>query len=295
MRGFRSRTAVVLVGVGLLAGCAEAGTAPMAGTAWRAPAAKPPASSHTTSAVPKSTSAKTSHRSKPSKPSERSKPSKPSKQSKPLKPSSGRHLAGPAGSATRTGGAGVALTFDDGPDPVQTPRMLNLLARYHVKATFCVVGKNVEAHPELVRRIVADGHTLCNHSWRHSLTLGRQSSATIRADLQRTNEAIRHVVPDAKIAYLRAPGGNFTPRFVQVATAMGMTSIYWEVDPRDWDHPKDESSSVHRARIIAAVEKHAHKGSIVLSHDFGQPDTIAAYRILIPWLKTRYHLVALPH
>src|SRR5690349_14141073 len=82
------------------------------------------------------------------------------------------HADGPAGSLMRTGGAAVALTFDDGPDPVQTPRMLDLLKQKRVKATFCVVGQNVAAYPGLVRRIAAEGHTLCNHTWRHSLTLG---------------------------------------------------------------------------------------------------------------------------
>lgn len=283
MRGFRSKMVLLLVAAGLLAGCAQAGTAPTVGSrresAARVPGSPPPKPQPT--------------KPRPTKP-------KPAKHTptapEPTKPTpavAGPRFGGPAGSMIRTGGSGVALTFDDGPDPVQTPRMLDLLAKYHVKATFCLVGKNVQAYPELVRRIVAGGHTLCNHSWQHSLTLGTQSPATIRADLQRTNDAIHDAAPGAKIAYLRAPGGNFTPSYVQVATEMGMKSIYWQVDPRDWDHPAGESSSAHRARVIAGVEKHVHKGSIVLSHDCGQPDTIAAYRVLIPWLQARYRLVPL--
>ena len=84
---------------------------------------------------------------------------------------------GPAGSHRTTGTSAVALTFDDGPDPAQTPKLLDLLAQQHVHATFCLVGQNVQAHPELVRQIVAGGHTLCNHTWRHSLTIGKQSAA----------------------------------------------------------------------------------------------------------------------
>ena len=209
------------------------------------------------------------------------------------KPKAPRH-DGPANSATKTGTAAVALTFDDGPDPVETPKILDLLAQYHIKATFCLVGQNVAAHPDLVRRIVAEGHTLCNHTWKHSLTLGKQKPAAIRADLQRTNDAIRAAAPGAQIKYMRAPGGNFTPNFVRAAADLGMASIYWQVDPRDWDHPAGESDSAHKAKVIAAVKKHVRKGSIVLSHDFGQPDTIAAYRSLIPWLQQRYKLVALP-
>ena len=202
--------------------------------------------------------------------------------------------SGPARSEMKTGGAAVALTFDDGPDPVQTPRLLDLLAKHHVKATFCLVGQNVAAHPDLVRRIAAEGHTLCNHTWRHSLTLGHRKPAEIRADLQRTNDAIHQAAPAAEIRYLRAPGGNFTPSFVKVAAELGMRSIYWQVDPRDWDHPAGESDATHRARVLASIKQHVRKGAIVLSHDYGQPDTIAAYAVLLPWLKDRYRLVALP-
>lgn len=194
----------------------------------------------------------------------------------------------------RTGRAGIALTFDDGPDPAQTPKLLDLLKKRNVKATFCVVGQNVAAHPALVRRIAAEGHTLCNHTWRHSLTLGKEKPAVIRADLQRTNDAIRAAVPGAEIRYMRAPGGNFTPAFVATAAGMGMTSIYWQVDPRDWDHPPGESAAAHRAKVIRAVKKHVGKGAIVLSHDYAQPGTISAYETLIPWLQRRHKLIALP-
>ncbi|AGL14669.1 polysaccharide deacetylase family protein [Actinoplanes sp. N902-109] len=193
-----------------------------------------------------------------------------------------------------TGSTSVALTFDDGPDPVQTPKMLDLLKKEGVKATFCLVGENAAAHPDLVRRIAAEGHTLCNHTWNHSLTLGKQKPAAIRADLAKTNEAIRAAVPGAQIKYMRAPGGNFTPAFVKAATDLGMTSIYWRVDPRDWDHTTDSSDGTHEARVIKAVKKKVTVGAIVLSHDYGQPDTIVAYKTVIPWLKNRYNLIALP-
>jgi peptidoglycan-N-acetylglucosamine deacetylase len=82
-----------------------------------------------------------------------------------------------------TGTPSVALTFDDGPDPVYTPKMLDVLHRHGVKATFCVVGSRVGKYAKLVRRIVAEGHTLCNHSWRHRRDLGKQAEAVILADL----------------------------------------------------------------------------------------------------------------
>jgi peptidoglycan/xylan/chitin deacetylase (PgdA/CDA1 family) len=201
---------------------------------------------------------------------------------------------GPAGSHLTTGTDGVALTFDDGPDPDYTPVLLRMLAKYKIKATFCVVGTQAERHPDLIRAIVKGGHTLCNHTWNHDLKLGKKPAARIRADLERTNAAIRAAVPKAKIRYFRAPGGHFNRPVVTTAKQMGMASIYWKVDPRDWEHPKGESPGDHRKKIVKIVQKHTRPGSIVLSHDYAQPDTIAAYRTLLPWLKKRFKLVALP-
>ncbi|WP_328465383.1 polysaccharide deacetylase family protein [Actinoplanes sp. NBC_00393] len=201
---------------------------------------------------------------------------------------------GPAGSHLTTGTDGVALTFDDGPDPDYTPVLLRMLAKYQIKATFCVVGTQAKRHPELIRAIVKAGHTLCNHTWNHDLKLGKKPAAKIRADLERTNAAIRAAVPKAKIRYFRAPGGHFNRPVVATAKQMGMASIYWKVDPRDWEHPKGESPGDHRKKIVKIVQKHTRPGSIVLSHDYAQPDTIAAYRTLLPWLKKRFKLVALP-
>jgi peptidoglycan/xylan/chitin deacetylase (PgdA/CDA1 family) len=168
-----------------------------------------------------------------------------------------------------------------------------MLDKYGVKATFCLVGRQVERHPEIVRQIVAAGHTLCNHTWDHSLTIGNDTPAQIEQDLARTNAAIRAVVPDAKIPFFRAPGGNFTDRLVTVAANDGMASLYWEVDPRDWDHPTGEDDAKHVDKVIAGVREHVRPGSIVLSHDFNQPDTIAAYEALLPWLTQNFQ-VGLP-
>ena len=201
-----------------------------------------------------------------------------------------RRGTGPGFSVRRSGSDAVALSFDDGPDPVQTPRMLDLLSKHDVKATFCLVGVQAQAHPDLVRRIVADGHALCNHSWDHSFTLGKDDPEKIRADLEATDRAIRAAVPDAEIPYFRAPGGNFTDRLVTVADTLGMTSLYWEVDPRDWDQPEEETDAAHVERVVAEVEKLVRPGSIVLSHDFEQPNTVDAYAILLPWLTERFEL-----
>lgn len=197
---------------------------------------------------------------------------------------------GPYGSRSTTGSLEVALTFDDGPDPSYTPQTLALLRQYQVRATFCLVGTNIERYPELVRAIAADGHTLCNHSWSHDLSLGRLSRAQIAADLLRTNEAIRQAVPDARIAYFRQPGGNWTPRVVSVAHELGMTSLHWAVDPQDWRRPGAGS-------ISATVTSGTFGGAIVLLHDAGgnRQQTVSALRSILPNLTRRFALAALPN
>jgi peptidoglycan/xylan/chitin deacetylase (PgdA/CDA1 family) len=195
---------------------------------------------------------------------------------------------GPGRSLRTTGSLAIALTFDDGPDPVQTPKILAMLGKHQVPATFCLVGSQVQRHPEIVRQIAAAGHTLCNHTWDHSLTIGKDEPAAIRADLARTDAAIRAAVPDADIPFFRAPGGNFTERLVAVAANAGMASLYWEVDPQDWRHPVGETPEQHVQRIIDGVRRDVRPGAIVLSHDFNQPGTIVAYEKLLPWLKDRY-------
>ncbi|MFI1989593.1 polysaccharide deacetylase family protein [Actinoplanes sp. NPDC020271] len=198
--------------------------------------------------------------------------------------------AGPGKSLLTTGGQQVALTFDDGPDPEQTPKILAMLQQYGVKATFCLVGEQAKRHPELVRQIVAAGHTLCNHTFNHDLTIAKKTPSQIRGDLAKTNAAIRAAVPDAAIPFFRAPGGNFNDKLVTVAHGAGMASLYWEVDPRDWEHTENESDAEHIKRVVASVKKGVKPGAIVLSHDFNQPDTIAAYKELLPWLKEHYEL-----
>ncbi|NJC70257.1 polysaccharide deacetylase family protein [Planosporangium thailandense] len=194
---------------------------------------------------------------------------------------------------TNTGTDAVALTFDDGPDPQYTMQLLDLLKEQGVKATFCVVGFRVRSHPEVVRRIVADGHTLCNHSWQH-LDLSKRDDNYLAGDLQATNDAIHAAVPDAPIEYFRAPYGNFTPGMVRLATRMGMKPIYWSVDDQCWMSSTYGTGPAMIDHIATMVRRGTRPGGIILSHDMGKPQTIAAYRSLLPWLTSRFHLEALP-
>jgi peptidoglycan/xylan/chitin deacetylase (PgdA/CDA1 family) len=173
----------------------------------------------------------------------------------------GEMYGGPLGTRTRTGSDAVAFTFDDGPSPHWTPKVLDMLRERGIKAMFCLIGAYAEAYPELVVDIVREGHTLCNHSWFHEFDLGTWSEAELRANLQRTNDAIVRAAPGAEVRYFRHPGGQWTDRAIAVAADLGMESLHWAVDPSDWDNAR--TGSQIRDHVIAQTSP----GAVVLLHD----------------------------
>lgn len=196
---------------------------------------------------------------------------------------------GPFGSRRTTGAEFAALTFDDGPDPRFTPRILALLREHRVTATFCVVGQLARAYPDLIREIAADGHTLCNHSWDHDVGLGSRPESRIRRDLERTNQAIYAAEPAARVSYYRQPGGAWTDRVVAVAAELGMSSLHWAVDPVDWSQPG-------AGAIADTVRAGTGKGAIVLLHDGGgeRSGTVRALGRVLTDLTDRVTFAALP-
>jgi peptidoglycan/xylan/chitin deacetylase (PgdA/CDA1 family) len=169
----------------------------------------------------------------------------------------------------------VGLTVDDGPDPVWTPRVLRLLAIAHVHATFCLVGREVAKHPELVRAIVRGGHALCNHTWNHDELLARRSPAVLRSELARTQAAVRRAAGVSPRLF-RAPGGGWSPAVEREARRQGMTPLKWSVDPRDWARP----GARHIAGVVLATLR---PGAIVLLHDGGgdRSQTLKALKFLL--------------
>jgi peptidoglycan/xylan/chitin deacetylase (PgdA/CDA1 family) len=193
-----------------------------------------------------------------------------------------------------TGTGSVALTFDDGPDPVNTPKLLDLLKKHHVKATFCLVGHRVRDNKALVRRIADEGHTLCNHSWQHLQDLRERGDAYAFRDLEATNEQLHKAAPNAKIKYFRAPYGNFSPRLGDFAARLGMTPLSWNVDDQCYLTAEYGKGAAMRRRMFDIVRRDTRPGSIILSHENLKPHTVAAYGTILPWLTKNFTLVALP-
>ena len=153
----------------------------------------------------------------------------------------------------------IAMTFDDGPVVPNTPRLLDMLAARGIKATFFTVGTNVARNPNIVRRIVAEGHEIANHTWNHPY-LSRLSDASVRSELQRSHEALTSITGIAPRMY-RPPYGAITARQKQwIYSEYGYPTILWSVDPQDW---KTKSAAMTRTRIL----NETRPGAIVLVHD----------------------------
>jgi peptidoglycan/xylan/chitin deacetylase (PgdA/CDA1 family) len=166
----------------------------------------------------------------------------------------------------------IAMTFDDGPHKTNTPRLLDMLKERHIHATFFLVGENVVDNQEIVKRILAEGHEIGNHSWSHP-QLSAMSDAKVRDELQKTQDAIKKACGMTP-TLLRPPYGAFTARQRNWAHGeWGFTCILWDVDPQDWKYRNAEH--VKREILKAAVS-----GSIVLSHDIHKTTVDAMPEVL---------------
>jgi peptidoglycan/xylan/chitin deacetylase (PgdA/CDA1 family) len=172
----------------------------------------------------------------------------------------------------------IAMTFDDGPQDKLTPKLLDLLAAHHIKATFFVIGQNVSEFPEVVARAAREGHEIGNHTWSHP-NLQKMSDENIRRQLRQTDEAIRRAT-GSRPTLMRPPYGSLSSRQKQwIHQEFGYRIILWDVDPMDWKRP---GPMVVCNRIL----KETRPGSIVLSHDI-HPGTIQAMPATLDQLEAK--------
>ncbi len=158
------------------------------------------------------------------------------------------------------GARGVALTFDDGPHPRWTPLILDILARRGVVATFFVVGRKVEDHPDILRAIVDAGHGVGLHSYAHDRLFSLRGERRVREDLERGMVALERVLGHRPVLF-RPPIGHTNPTIARVADALGLVVVGWTLGGRD---------GVARARpddVANRVKRDLRNGAIVLLHD----------------------------
>ena len=170
-------------------------------------------------------------------------------------------------SSCRVDGPYIAMTFDDGPHPVLTPRLLDMLKARGIKATFFLIGQNAAEYPDIVRRIAAEGHEIGNHTWDHP-QLTKLSPAALREEIDRTSSSIAEII-GKPLLVMRPPYGA-TSDYINhwINREFGMKVILWSVDPLDWKYRNS-------ARVERQILAGARPGAIILSHDI-HATTVAA-------------------
>lgn len=153
----------------------------------------------------------------------------------------------------------VALTFDDGPDADSTPRVLDLLKRYDVRATFFVVGEQARQNPELIHRMVAEGHTVANHSYYHLPQSTLWSSQRYTEELFRCNDVVARLT-GLRMRFYRPPFGVTNPPIARAVKNLGLIPVGWSVRSLD-------TMTKNRDRVVDRVMRGLRGGDVILLHD----------------------------
>lgn len=185
-----------------------------------------------------------------------------------------------------TAGA-MVLTFDDGPDPRYTPGILDTLARYQVRAMFFVCGEMATENRDLLRRMVAEGHVIGNHTWTHPL-IPQLTRPALTSEIGRTSDVVQQAVGEAP-KWFRAPYGAWNRAAFEIGAELGMEPLAWTVDSLDWTEPGTTT-------IVSRVLKGAGSGVIVLNHDAGgnRAQSVQALATYLPQLLSRGYRMTLP-
>lgn len=158
----------------------------------------------------------------------------------------------------RTTEPSIHITFDDGPHPAATRTVLKILNSRGIRATFFLVGRNVQHYPEVTREIILGGHSIGNHTQTHQVMF-LKSAEVQRGEIQAANEVIGEFL-DSKPRFFRPPCGYFDLRTLNIAKTEGQRVVMWDVDSCDFSTPRPES-------IVRSVTKSVTPGSILLFHD----------------------------
>ncbi len=178
----------------------------------------------------------------------------------------------------------VALTFDDGPHPDVTDRILDILRKEEVKATFFVVGRMAAKHPDLVRRIAQEGHTVANHTFYHN-NLTTLPPENMELEWKLCNDTVEGLTGE-RPRFARPPGGQYNGEVLRAAKRSGLTMAFWTVNTADY-------TGKTPAQILRRIERNLRCGAVILLHD-GPPETAEALPEIIDFIRRKgYRLVSL--
>jgi peptidoglycan/xylan/chitin deacetylase (PgdA/CDA1 family) len=178
----------------------------------------------------------------------------------------------------------IAVTFDDGPHAVFTPRLLDTLKERNIKATFFMVGRNATAYPQIVKRMKEEGHEVANHTWAHPLLTGYGAEG-VKSQLKRTHDAIEKACGTAPILYRPPYGGARLTQRRSIMEDFGYPTILWDVDPLDWQTPRSVQ------KVYDRVLSMTKPGSIVLLHDIHETTVNAMPATLDVLIERGYKMV----
>ncbi|WP_248926565.1 polysaccharide deacetylase family protein [Paenibacillus hamazuiensis] len=174
----------------------------------------------------------------------------------------------------------IALTFDDGPNPVYTPQILDLLKEHGAKATFFVLGKRVQSFPQIAIREVNEGHEIANHTFDHHF-LKNVSPDKLKEEIRQTQEVIFDITEQMPHVF-RPPGGFYDDALIDLAREDHFTVVMWSwyQDTKDWRRPGVR-------KIVDTVLSNVHNGDIILFHDLEGDcsQTVESLRQILPKLK----------
>lgn len=166
----------------------------------------------------------------------------------------------------------LALTFDDGPNPTWTPRLLDLLAEHNVQATFFMLGKYAKGERHLVRRVADSGHLVGSHSWSHP-NLSRTADAKVLDELTRTNDLLADIT-SKPVRYFRPPFGARSPYVLKLVRQLGLIPVTWNAMTTDWSQPSADKIAASLMRKIDRNQSRGLATNLVL-HDGGHIEVSA--------------------
>lgn len=167
----------------------------------------------------------------------------------------------------------VAITFDDGPHPVFTPQILDLLRKYNAKASFFCIGQQIEKNQHLVKRIISEGHVIGNHTYTHSKTFGFFSTEKVVSELNKTNQLIAQLI-EKKITLYRPAFGVTNPKIEKAVKSLNLKSIGWSVRSLD-------TTSRSEDVILNRITSKLTKGDVILLHDTSAKTVAVLERLLL--------------